>query len=83
MPGNATVDHAIVDALHTLLEGTRAVHIVGVLSDGPLERLAGSLGGGLSTAERPEPAPTSHEAVVVLDAQRLGEAQVVVSAGGP
>jgi hypothetical protein len=82
MPGNATVDHAIVDALHILLEGTRAVHIVGVLSDGPRERLAGSLAGGLSTAERLEPSPTRHEAVVVLDAQHLGEAKVVVSAGG-
>src|SRR5262245_42754211 len=78
----ALVDHAIVDALHTLLEGAPAVHIVGTLSDGARERLARSLGGALSSAERPEPSQTRHEAVVVLDAQRLGEAQVAVSPGG-
>src|SRR5262245_32128276 len=78
----AIIDHAIVDALHTLLEGTPAVHIVGTLSDGARERLARSFGGALSTAERPEPSHTRHEVVVVLDVQRLGEAQAAVSPGG-
>jgi hypothetical protein len=82
MRGNPTVDHAIVDALHTLLEGTRDVHIVGALSEGARERLARSLSGRLSTAERPDPSHARHETVVVLDTRRLGEAEAVVSPGG-
>src|SRR5262245_17888975 len=78
----AVVDHAIVDTLHTLLEGTRAVHIVGALSDGARERLVRSLGAGFSIAERPPGSPARHEAVVVLDVQHLGEAQAAVSPEG-
>jgi hypothetical protein len=79
---NPIIDQAIVDALHTMLEGNRDAHIVGALSEGTHERLARSLGGGLSTAERPDPSRARYETVVVLDAQRLGEAQAVVSPGG-
>ena len=76
------VDHAIVDALQTLFAGTRSVHIVGALSDGARERLKLSLGGGLSTAEGPDGSRPKHETVVVLDPQRLGEAQAMVSPAG-
>jgi hypothetical protein len=82
MRGNPIVDHAIVDALTILLDGTRDAHIVGALSDGAGERLARSLGGRLSTAERPDPSRTRHDTVVVLDGRRLAEAQTVVSPGG-
>jgi glucosyl-dolichyl phosphate glucuronosyltransferase len=82
MRGNPTVDHAIVDTLHTLLEGNHDVHIVGALSAGARERLAVSLGEGLSIAEQPDPSCAQHGTVVVLDAQRLREAQAALSPAG-
>ena len=82
MPANAIVDHAIVDALHALLEGTPTVHIVGELSHEAGERLGRSLPGGLSTAERSPQSPARHKVVVVLDPERLDEALGVVSSEG-
>ena len=82
MRGNSIVDNAIVDVLNTLLEGTRDVHIVGALSDAARDRLARNLGGRLSTADGPDPLRSRHETVVVLDAQRLGDAQAVVNPEG-
>lgn len=58
----------------------RAVHIVDALSDGPLASCPEPLGGALQRRTTGAVA-TSHEAVVVLDAQRLSKAQVIVSAG--
>jgi hypothetical protein len=77
-----TMDHAIVDALHPLLEGTGSVHLVGALSAGAGERLARSLGGRLSTADPSGPWRAGHETVVVLDEQRLAEAQAAVRPDG-
>ena len=82
MHGNCIIDNAIVDALNTLLDGTGDVHIVGALSDAARERLARNLGGRLSTADGPDPWRSRHESVVVLDAQRLGEAQAMVNPEG-
>ena len=76
------VDHAIVDALHTLLDGAGDVHIVGALCEGARERLALRVGGTLSTAEHPDPSPVGHGTVVALDMRRLHEAQKSVSPGG-
>jgi GT2 family glycosyltransferase len=82
MRNNPAVDHAIVDALRALLVGKHKVHIIGTLSDGALERLAGSLAGKVSTTARPDEPGSRYEVVVVLDVQRLREAQEVLSARG-
>jgi hypothetical protein len=82
MRGNPIVEHAIVDALQALLEGTRDVYIVGALSEGARERLAHGLGSELLTAEESRPSLTGHDTVIVLDAQQLGEAQAVANPGG-
>lgn len=76
------LDQAIVDVLHSLLEGTGDVHLVGAPSAGASERLARSLGGRLSTADRSAWSRAGYETVVVLDGQRLGEAQAAVAPEG-
>jgi len=82
MPESSIVDNAIVDALNTLLEGARDVHIVGALSDAAQERLTRNLGRRLAAATRSDPGSSRHETVVVLDAQRLGDAQAMVNPEG-
>jgi hypothetical protein len=76
------LDQAIVDVLHSLLEGTENVHLVEGQSAGAGERLARSLGGRLTTAERSAPWHAGYDTVVVLDEQRLGEAQAAVGPEG-
>jgi hypothetical protein len=76
------LDQAIVDTLHSLLEGTEDVHLVGAQCASVGERLARGLGGRLSTAEVSAPSRAGYEAVVVLDEQRLGEAQAAVAPAG-
>ena len=76
------LDQAIVDVLHSLLEGTEDVHLVGAPSAGAAERLVRSLGGRLSTAEASAPSRAGYETVVVLDEQRLEEAQAAVAPEG-
>jgi hypothetical protein len=76
------LDQAIVDVLHSLLEGTETVHLVGAQSAGAGGRLARSLGGKLSTAERSGSRGAGYETVVVLDEQRLGEAEAAVGPEG-
>jgi hypothetical protein len=82
MRADAIFDHAIVDVLQGVLEGARDVHIVGSLSEGARQRLAASIAGILSTADRSGGPPASCDAVVVLDVDRLAEAETAVGPGG-